>query len=146
MQEITIDSLDKHFFDLLKTVPEARREMFAELAEELLTDLRGRIGGAGKVQSWQEKYVGSSGGYAAVRPKADTFTQATKSGKRYAVGAVTNAIESGHVTRAGTYVPAKRFYQNTNAEAETIARRAMERFETRLEEAMGMKLSEWRGF
>ena len=35
------------------------------------------------------------GGYVAVRAKADTY-QTTKSGKRYAVGYVTNAIEGGH--------------------------------------------------
>lgn len=51
----------------------------------------------GKVKGWQESYVGSKGGYAAVRPKAKTFTEPTKKlGKRYAVGAVTNAIDAGH--------------------------------------------------
>ena len=39
--------------------------------------------------------MGSGGGYVAVRPKAETY-QTTKSGKRYAVGYITNAIESGH--------------------------------------------------
>ena len=34
----------------------------------------------------------------AVRPKADTY-QTTKSGKRYAVGYVTNAFEVGHKIR-----------------------------------------------
>ena len=40
-------------------------------------------------------HMGSGGGYVAVRPKAETY-QTTKSGKRYAVGYITNAIESGH--------------------------------------------------
>lgn len=136
MQEITIASLDKRFSDLLKTVPEARREMFAELAEELLADLRGRIGGAGKVQSWQEKYVGSSGGYAAVRPKAKTYAEATRSGRMWAVGAVTNAITTGHKTRNGGYVPGRHFYSDAQGGAEVIAQRAMERFERKIQEAM----------
>ena len=41
--------------------------------------------------------MGSRGGYAKVRPKKDTWTKATKkAGNQYAVGAVTNAIVSGH--------------------------------------------------
>lgn len=40
-------------------------------------------------------HMGTKGGYVAVRAKADTY-QTTKSGKRYAVGYVTNAIEGGH--------------------------------------------------
>lgn len=39
--------------------------------------------------------VGSGGGYVAVRPKAETY-QTTKSGKQYAVGYITNAIEGGY--------------------------------------------------
>lgn len=42
---------------------------------------------------------GNEGGYVAVRAKADTY-QTTKSGKRYAVGYVTNAIEGDTATEA----------------------------------------------
>ena len=42
--------------------------------------------------------MGSGGGYVAVRAKAKTF-QSTKSGKRYAVGYITNAFEGGHKIR-----------------------------------------------
>ena len=45
--------------------------------------------------SLKSMQMGSKGGYVAVRAKADTY-QTTKSGRRYAVGYVTNAIEGGH--------------------------------------------------
>ena len=136
MQSLTIDELDHYFNDLLKRVPEERRAMFEELSQELLTDVRGRIGGAGKVQSWQDKYTGSGGGWAAVRPKAKTWTEATRSGNRYAVGHVTNAITSGHRTPSGGYVQGKGFYADANAGARVIVERAIERFETRIKETL----------
>ena len=71
-----------------------------EAGRAMLRTVRDRIGGDGKVQQWQELYQGSGGGYAAVRPKADTFD-----GYGHAVGAVTNALESGHVQEPGRYVP-----------------------------------------
>lgn len=64
--------------------------------------------GAGKASLWAPR------GF-----KANTYTETTKSGKRYAVGYVTNAINNGHKfprdtwgyrSRAGT-VPGKQFYQ-----------------------------------
>lgn len=94
MQSVSITQLDAYFAKLLKTIPDHRRAMFEELADEMLADVQRRIGGAGKVQSWQALYVGSGGGWAAARAKADTYTD--ESG-RYAVGYVTNAIENGHI-------------------------------------------------
>lgn len=145
MQSVTIDHLDRYFSDLLKTIPEERRAMFEELSEELLSDVRGRIGGAGKVQRWQDKFTGTGGGWAAARPKAKTYDQ-----RGNAVGYVTNAITSGHKIRKPSgnsksyrprirksYVPGKGFYADAQNGAELIARRAMERFERRLKEAMG---------
>lgn len=93
---------------------------------QLLGEVRGRIGGAGKVQSWQEVYKGSRGGYAAVRPAAKTWD---------ARGYVTNAIESGHRVRgpsgrARRYryrgrglsrVPGRGFYRDTRASAESLS-------------------------
>lgn len=134
MQSVTIKDLDKKFNDLLKAIPEARRAMFRELSEELLGDVNRRIGGRGKVQSWQDRFLGSGGGWAAVRPKAKTWTEATRSGKRYAVGYVTNAITSGHRAGARGYVPGKGFYAGARQNARAIVRRAIERFEAHLRE------------
>lgn len=77
-------------------IREAKRQAFAEAAPKLKGLVDTAIGGHGKVQRWQGQYVGSGGGYAAVRPLAETFTEVNGRGKRYAVGHVTNAIDSGH--------------------------------------------------
>ena len=71
--------------------------MLFEVGQELLTQVRQEIGGKGKVAGWQDIHMGSKGGYVAVRARAKEY-QTTKSGKRYAVGYVTNAIEGGHRT------------------------------------------------
>lgn len=136
MQSVTIKNLDRCFAELLKKIPEERRAMFEEVSVELLDDVQRRIGGAGKVQRWQDKFTGSGGGWAAARPKAKTYTEATKHGNRYAVGYVTNAITSGHRARNGGYVSGKGFYADAQKGAEQIARRAMERFERRIKEAI----------
>lgn len=137
MQSIVIYDLDKHFAQLLKKIPEERRAMFEELSRELLTDVQRRIGGAGKVQRWQDRYTGSGGGWAAVRPRAKTWTEANRAGKRYAVGYVTNAITSGHQSRNGKYVRGKGFYADAQAGAAQIVEQAIQRFEKRIKEALG---------
>ena len=107
MTEIEIDKRDlERLIETLDASPsvlrQARRKAFEVSAPKLraLLDqgfaqagLRERTG---TVLSWQEQYIGSGGGYAAVRPRAKTFTETNGKGKRYAVGQVTNAIESGH--------------------------------------------------
>lgn len=143
MQQIIIYDLDKYFAELLKKVPEERRAMFEDLADSMLSEVRAKIGGAGKVQSWQEKHVGSGGGYAAARPAAKTFDEHQR-----AVGAITNAIESGHQQRPGlyikdlgkrlkkSYVPGKHFYADAHGQLERMAREAMARFERRVQEEL----------
>lgn len=108
MQEISVEGLEQieRLVEKLEASPEVldrvRREAFARAAEEakrlLDSTIAARLNGdVGEIQRWQEAHVGSRGGYAAVRPRADTWTEATrKEGNRYAVGAVTNAINSGH--------------------------------------------------
>lgn len=137
MQSVTIDQLDHYFNELLKKVPIERRALFQEISEDLLADVQRRIGGAGKVQSWQAKYTGSGGSWAAVRPKEKTYWASGPNGTPFAVGAVTNAIESGHNTPNGKkFVPGKKFYADAQAGAEAIVRRAMGRFERSIEEAI----------
>lgn len=83
MQSIEIEGLDQilsRWEALLRTFPRAKEELLERLGKQMLEDVRRGIGGGGKVQGWQERYVGSRNGYAAVRPKARTF-QATKGGK-----------------------------------------------------------------
>lgn len=134
--EILADRFDKSVAEF----PAIRRSALETAGRQLLPVVQGRIGGRGKVQTWQELHMGSRGGYAAVRPKAKTFVQTKRTGKQYAVGAVTSAIEHGHKTRSGGgRVPGKHFYQSAlpdavrlqNAAAEEISRRLTETLEGR---------------
>ena len=153
MQEVKLEGLDQidRLVKKLEKSPEimakAKRAAFEDAAPEakrlvdssIATSLEGNVG---KVQRWQEAYVGSKGGYAAVRPKANTWTEATKkAGHRYAVGAVTNAIVSGHrfpspsgrkyyksrVKIAALRVPGRPFYAEVQSKIENLAKRTAEK-------------------
>lgn len=132
-----LDSWEK----LLKDFPSMKQKLLEDLGEELLGNVRQKIGGkTGKdtVQDWQERYLGSRNGYVAVRPKAKTYKE-TKSGKKYAVGYVTNVIEGGHrhrrpsqVKRDGyryrpriehPAVPGKHFYAAVRAQLSGMGQR-----------------------
>lgn len=147
MQETVIDAheLDQ-LAEKLKAAPEvlswARREAMIHAAAELKSILDSQIGGTGRVKSWQQACVGSFGGYAAVRPRNWTWIE-TRQAKRYAVGYITNAINSGHWKRGrGLYqdkrlrgyqtgsstdrVEGKHFYENARELAEPVAQEAAE--------------------
>lgn len=90
-----LDYLQEDLKRLAEELPEMRREAHERLSKQMLAevrkDLSQRAGeSTGTVAGWQEAYVGTKGGYAAVRPKANT------NHKGYAVGYITNAIENGH--------------------------------------------------
>lgn len=116
-----------------ETLREAKRKAFQQAAPQIKQALDAQIGGTGKVQSWQAAFVGSKGGYAAVRPKAKTFAENSKGGPtKYAVGYVTNAIENGHrfprsgKTRSSGIVFGRYYYQKTQRYAEKIAQQSVE--------------------
>lgn len=130
-----LDQLVESWDKLLKEFPQAKRELLAEMEPQMLQKVLAAIGGSGKVQGWQEPHMGSGGGYVAIRPKAKTY-QVTQSGKKYAVGHITNAIEGGHKhggPRGGTSpgysyrpryqtatVPGKHFYQNVRQQISSM--------------------------
>ena len=91
----SLDNLLKSWDTLTSRFPNVKQSLLMELGREMLQRVRQQAGGTGKVARWQDLHVGSGGGYAAVRAKRDIY-QATKSGKRYSVGHITNAIEGGH--------------------------------------------------
>ena len=93
-----LDRLLASWNKLLREFPQMKQATLEKMGSELLRRVRSEIGGTGKVAGWQAPHMGSGGGYVAVRAKADTY-QTTKSGKRYAVGYVTNAFEGGHKIR-----------------------------------------------
>ena len=129
----------KELVECLEQSPEvmrlAKRQAFHATAPKLKAAVDAQIGGSGKVQSWQGAYVGTKGGYAATRPRAKTYAEDSKGRKtKYAVGYVTNAINSGHRfpssklgyrSRVGV-VPGKKFYEHAQTQAERVAQEAVE--------------------
>lgn len=127
LERADLERLAEDFEAILREMPEERRKMYERAGAEILNAVRWRIGGRGKVQSWQDSFVGSGGGYAAVRAVANL------SENGYAVGYITNAIENQHRQQKGRYVPGlgkrlvrdtvpgKHMYMDTVPEAERIA-------------------------
>lgn len=137
-----LDRLRKRLESSPEVFAEVRRACFEAAAREAEEIVDRQIGGSGKVQSWQERTVGSRGGYARVAPKKETWTERTKkAGNRYAVGAVTNAIVSGHrfpspsgrkyykprIRSGSMEVPGRPFYSQAEPQIRDLARRTAER-------------------
>ena len=119
-----------------EVIRDAKRRVFEEAAPNLKAAVDSRIGGAGKVRGWQWGVVGTKGGYAAVRPRPETYDDSG-----YAVGYVTRSINDGHrfprpsgldehykpkIKIAGMAVPGKFFYQAAEVQVEQVAKRAAE--------------------
>lgn len=139
-----VDRLAEKLAQSPKVLKEAKRQAFEAAAPKLQKLVRDEIGGSGRVRSWQEAYVGSRGGYAAARPRAKTYAESrgpqTFEERRkephptYAVGCITNAVNSGHRpprNKAGFYSSAKRaagkhFYQHAQGLAGAVARETAE--------------------
>lgn len=157
MQEFSINSAElEELVKKLEKAPEvlawARREAMIHAAAEFKALMDTAIGGSGRVRSWQQSYVGSGGGYAAVRPRKKTYAESrglqTFEARRkppnptYAVGYITNAINSGHRTpshRAGQRkdlrgyrtaatrtVGGRGFYEAVQSQAKAVGEKAAE--------------------
>lgn len=150
--EISFDEVEQvteRFAAVLQAFPEGRRQVAAEIAAALLANVRGRIGGAGKVQTWQESSVGTKAGYAAVRPASGKAEDGKGQTTRHSKGYVTGAINLGHRTRGPTgkskryryrgrmaSVPGKEFYEAAGAETDAVAWAAAEALVERLARTM----------
>lgn len=141
MMEIRYDDLgelDRRWREAARKFPELRERLVTEMALVMARDIKSGFGN-GKVARWQGYHIGSGGGYAAARPYGKTF-QHTNSGKRYAAGQITNAIEHGHRVRgdSGRRVPGKHIYADAEARINAIAREKatalVAEFESMLEE------------
>lgn len=134
MQEIKL--FENEIGQLLRELPNVKREALERAGREALQAVRTRIGGRGKVQRWQELHMGSRGGYAAVRAVAGQYDA-----HGYAVGYVTNAIESGHRSggRNGSdrRVPGKEMYKRTQGDAEALAAKSAKEIEDAMEKIAG---------
>lgn len=92
-----IDSLNSDIDKLLKEFPDMRRELHEKFADVIKSHVDTEIGislrdGSGKIRRWQGKYVGSGGGYAAVRAVDTSVGDESP-------GAITNYLENGHRIR-----------------------------------------------
>ena len=157
MREAHIDhseltKLVKKLEETPQVLSSAKRQAFEAAAPKLKAAVDQEIGGTGKVRRWQEKYVGSKGGYAAVRPKAKTYieTKGKQKGfragsKRYAVGCITNAINNGHLSPRNTFgyrtsgrvTSGKQFYQRAQDRVPYIAQEAAEQIVQALTDHLG---------
>lgn len=150
MQEAHIDhsELDRLVENLTQApqvLTEAKRKAFEAAAPKLQKIVQDEIGGSGRVRNWQEAYVGSGGGYAAARPRAETYAESRglqtypaprkeRPKPRYAVGYITNAITSGHgpprnragYCSSGKRVAGKHFYQHAQDLAGAVAEETAE--------------------
>ena len=54
--------LDAKLADAIDRSKEIRREMLTDVGEQLLAQVRQKIGGTGKVQRWQHTHLGTGGG------------------------------------------------------------------------------------
>lgn len=120
--------LAERFAQAPQVLKEAKRQAFEAAAPKLKAVVDREIGGTGKVKSWQEAHVGSKGFYAAVRPKANIWAKATKKERHvYAVGYVTNAINTGHLSpRARKPIAGRHFYQHAQIQAEQVVQEVAE--------------------
>lgn len=146
-----IDRLLESWDRLLADFPDEKTALLDELGQRLLQEVRQRIQGTGTVQGWQGYYLGDKKGYVAVRAKAKAYKR-TKGGKQYALGYVTNAIESGHrhrrpspERRDGYYyrpriktlaVAGRHFYAQVRGSLETIGQAELNRLAQKIVERL----------
>ena len=107
MQEISrdLDRLSARLREVVARAPQMQRALHERLGARLLDDVRhrtpisirghhlghGEYHQRGTLRRWQTKYIGSKGGYAAVRA-------AEKPKGANGAGAITNYVENGHKT------------------------------------------------
>lgn len=92
-----LSELRRTFQQARQSIPQLQREAHERLGQVVQRTVRGNISTSlndshGKIASWQDVFVGSRGGYVAVRA---TDSPAGRNG----AGAVTNYLENGHVKR-----------------------------------------------
>ena len=128
-----------------------QRAIHERLGARMQTGVRGRIagmlgnahGGRDKVAGWQKLYIGSGGGYAAVRPVSPPTGKGSP-------GAITNAIVSGHNIRrpsgrAARYTPeihklrvsGRDFYSAYRSELPKMLQREVERWGSEMAARLG---------
>lgn len=145
-----LDELDARLDKLLKEAPELRKDLHEELADmakkqvdqQIVEDIKDP---SGKVRGWQEKHVGSKGGYASIRP-----ISTSQPGVKYGPAAITAAINRGHKIRRPKefkegyrarihtpYVDEIPFYQHSLPEIEAEAIKIGQEFVEKMAKKIG---------
>lgn len=145
-----LDDLDRRFADVLRALPDERRQMHVEAGAAIKDKVRAEIISSGvndrngRVRGWQEYNVGSGGGYVAVRPMAGG-----ERGKN--PGAITNYLENGHKVRGPSGRAIRRrksrarqqrvkgfhFYEWARAQAQAAAIEAANRYAEKIAGKLG---------
>lgn len=131
-----------HFYGrFLEKVPAIKTQALYAAAKSFQEEVRRQIqeqgvhDSFGRVKRWQQVYLGSKGGYAAVRPMAE-HTQKTWKGKSVFSSQITRWLEKGHGARRSrggfyqsgvTYVKGYMFYSWAKSKGLDAARNAFER-------------------
>lgn len=134
-----------HFYGrFIEKVPAIKTQALYAAAKSLQGEVRKQIQEQGvqdpfgRVKRWQQVYLGSKGGYAAVRPMAE-YTEKTWRGKDVFSSQITRWLERGHGTRkgrdgyhhsGGAYVKGHLFYSWAKSKG---GRAAMDAFERELD-------------
>lgn len=156
MQELSADiqKLEKLFKKITDEFPGRKKELFQKMAPALKKLLDQSIlatdinDSHGHIRGYQQYYLGSGGGYAAVR------AQKGKTG-RDSPGAITNYLENGHKARTRGYgstakfrthgkggralqarVRGRHFYYNSTQEVEALALKLGTEFMRELEKEL----------
>lgn len=154
MTEIEIRGMKellKGLDELCKKSPEIKRELHTAAAERLKETVDREIIASGvndshgKIRGWQAKFVGSGGGYAAVRPQSDGYGDMIGQLKKARAqtgpnspGAITNYLENGHRIRtpfadySGKRVKGYHFYQRASESADREMKEVAEEYADKL--------------
>lgn len=135
----SLDMITEALNDMIKKFPEIRRVIHEEIGTMMKSEIDREISSSGfsdggqKIKGFQEKHIGSGGGYAAVRPKKQP------SGREGAA-AITVYNERGHKIREPKneskryrpkikvpYVNGRHFYENAKKAAADRAVEIVER-------------------
>lgn len=140
MQSVELGEMNRLIDDfeyVLRQVPDSRREMHRRVGAAVLAEVRRQIDlsglndARGRIKGYQDYFVGSLGGYAAVR----AIRGQGPHGYSDSPGALTNYLENGHRIRPPSglakrrrrgrakkaYVDGYHFYEAARQTAEGIA-------------------------
>jgi len=147
MQSVEMGELHRlidDFEHVLREVPNSRREMHRRVGAAVLEEVRRQIDSSGlndahgRIKGYQDYFVGSLGGYAAVR----AIRGLGPHGYSDSPGALTNYLENGHRIRRPSgrakkrrrgrakqaYADGFHFYEAARQTAESIAYEAAYRY------------------